>query len=209
MAGSAEKEDRPGFGIDPQGRQVVDPTENVKALVAQEKEHAIELRNLIDLHQKSIREADTKRQDDLRTNDKEWMDKFADAKERNDDKIFLIQKEAVKTTSDLISAQLAKETGALSNQITASAAQTQLTMNTVSSRVDKLEQQRWEVAGRQSVSDPATAEALRSMAEAVERLSSAKDQRTGGAAVWAAVAVIVTIAISAAALGVLIATRLH
>jgi hypothetical protein len=137
------------------------------------------------------------------------MDKFADAKERNDDKIFLIQKEAVKTTSDLISAQLAKETGALSNQITASAAQTQLTMNTVSSRVDKLEQQRWEVAGRQSVSDPATAEALRSMAEAVERLSSAKDQRTGGAAVWSAVAVIVTIVISAAALGVLIATRLH
>jgi hypothetical protein len=180
MAGTADKEERPGFGVDPAGRQVVDPTENVKALVEQEKQHGIELRKLTDSHQQAIRFADTKRHDDLRENDKEWADKFASMKERYDDKIFNIQTVQVKTTSDLISAQLSKETGSLSNQITASAAQTQMTMNIISGRVDKLEQQRWEVAGRQSVSDPATSEALRSMAEAVERLTSAGARSDAG-----------------------------
>ncbi len=202
-------EERPGFGVDAQGRQVVDPTENVKALVEQEKQHGLELRHLQDAHLEAIRSADTKRSDDLRSSDKEWADKFASMKERYDDKIFNIQTVQVKTTSDLISAQLSKETGSLSNQITAASAQTQMTMNIISGRVDKLEQQRWEVAGRQSVSDPATAEALRSMAAAVEGLSSAKDKQTGGNAVWAAVAVIITIIIAATSVGVMIVTRVH
>lgn len=201
--------ERPGLGVDAQGRQVVDPTENVKALVEQEKQHGIELRKMQEVHSEAIRSADTRRADNLRECDKEWADRFSAMKERYDNKIFDIQTTQVKTTSDLISAQLSKETGSLSNQITAASAQTQMTMNIISGRVDKLEQQRWEVAGRQSVSDPATAEALRSMAMAVEGLSSAKDQRAGGSAVWAAVAVIITIIIAVATLVVLIVTRLH
>lgn len=178
MPGPSMSEDhdgRPGIGVDSHGGGVIDPTKNVEALVralevTQEKLRTSDARRLDDL-----RAADNKRQDDLREADGIRLSELAAQKDRYDRQIFDIQTVQVKTTSDLISAQLSKETGSLSNQINAATVQTQGLIQTISSRIDKLEQARYETAGRASVQDPATSDALEKMASAIQALTENKN----------------------------------
>ncbi len=168
-----------GIGIDAHGGGVIDPTKNVEALVralevTQEKLRIADATRLNDL-----RTADKQRSDDLREADSKRLSELSAQKDRYDRQIFDIQTVQVKTTSDLISAQLSKETGSLANQINAATVQTQGLILTLSARIDKLEQARYEGAGRASVQDPATAAALEQMAQAVRTLTEAKDLSGG------------------------------
>lgn len=170
---------QPGVAVDSRGGAVIDPTKNVEALVralevTQEKLRTSDARRLDDL-----RSADNKRQDDLREADAKRLSELASQKDRYDRQIFDIQTVQVKTTSDLISAQLSKETGSLSNQINAATVQTQGLIQTLSGRIDKLEQSRYETAGRASVQDPATSETLAKITAAIEGLTASRNTGTG------------------------------
>jgi hypothetical protein len=167
-------EQRPGIGVDSFGGQVIDPTKNVADLVraleaTTEKVREADARRLEDL-----RIADNLRADDLRKADQLRLDQLAAQKSQYDNKIFDIQTVQVKTTSDLISAQLSKETGSLANQISAATTQTQGLIQTLSERIGKLEQERWTVSGRSSVADPALASALADMAASFQGLTKSE-----------------------------------
>jgi hypothetical protein len=161
-----------GAGIDVYGGPVIDPTENVIALTEVEKEH-----------QKELRETDVRHQADLRIADQKYNDKMlefeitrqrdlATLKQQYDLQISTIVTVQTKTTSDLIATQLEKVTTSLSNQITAASAQQSNLMITLSDRIGKLEQARWEVSGRASVSDPATADSIMRLSQAMSTLSA-------------------------------------
>ena len=163
---------QPGIGVDYRGGDVVDPTKNVEDLVkalevALEKLRIADARRLDDL-----RSADIKRADDLRDADSKRLSELSGQKDRYDRQIFDIQTVQVKTTSDLISAQLSKETASLANQINASTVQNQGLINTLSERIRVLEQARSEVFGRSSASDPAQAEAMARMATSISELNT-------------------------------------
>src|ERR1700722_4904064 len=149
-------------------KAIVDPTKNVEDLV-----------RALEITLEKLRFADAKRADDLRTADKEMLQALYTQKDRYDRQIFDIQTVQVKTTSDLISAQLSKETASLANQINAATVQNQGLISTLSERIGKLEQARWEVTGRASVQDPATADALREMAMSVRELSESRSEKKG------------------------------
>jgi hypothetical protein len=168
-----------GIGIDASGGPVIDPTENVLALVDVEKDHQKELDILYEQHIADLRIADTRRQDDLRAAESNHRDKQDALKERYDEKIFNIQTVQVKTTSDLISAQLAKETQSLANRQDAASVQQQSLIATLSDRIGKLEQERWTVSGKSSVSDPATSDAITKMAASIQALTESKKQGEG------------------------------
>src|SRR6476469_7647162 len=55
-----------GLGVDASGAPVIDPTENVKALVEAEIRHLSEMASLRAEHAKDIREIETKRLDAIR-----------------------------------------------------------------------------------------------------------------------------------------------
>jgi hypothetical protein len=162
----------PGIPIDFRGDQAIDPTKNVLDLVKALEATLAQLREADAKRLDDLRHADNKRQDDLRESDTKRLSELASQKDRYDRQIFDIQTVQVKTTSDLISAQLSKETASLANQINASTLQTQGLISTLSERIRVLEQARSEVFGRSSVSDPATADALARMASGISALSS-------------------------------------
>lgn len=154
---------KPGIGVDARGGAVIDPTKNVESLVraleqTTEKLRTADARRLDDLRiaDEKLRAADARRVDDLRAQ----LAELAAMKERYDRQIFDIQTVQVKTTSDLISAQLSKETASLANQINAASLAQQGLTSTLSERIGRLEQSRWEVQGRSSVADPAVSEGL-------------------------------------------------
>src|SRR6202051_5219399 len=168
-----------GSGIDAYGNPVIDPTKNVEALVralevTQEKLRIADAKRLEDL-----RSPDNKRHDDLRDAESKRLAELSSQKERYDRQIFDIQTVQVKTTSDLISAQLSKETASLANQINAATVQNQGLISTLSERIGKLEQARCEGTGKTRVSDPATSDALTKMAIAINSLTEARAE-TGG-----------------------------
>lgn len=162
----------PGLGVDASGGPVVDPTENVLSLVDVEKEHAAQLRasdkellttniaalkdqfKLLNDHvvqfQNGMRDAETRRIDQLAQTRQEFQNTIRD-----------MLAESVRTTSTLVSTQLV---------------QIQATFDT---RVSKLEAGAFTQAGKSSVSDPATADALTRMATAVGNLSMARDTTAG------------------------------
>lgn len=170
---------QPGIGIDAAGGGVVDPTKNVEALVRALELTLDKLRTADTRRSDDLRLANDRRQDDLRDADNKRLLELATQKDRYDRQIFDIQTVQVKTTSDLISAQLSKETGSLSNQINAATVQTQGLILTLSGRIDKLEQARYEGAGRASVQDPATAAALTQMAHSIQTLTDSKNTISG------------------------------
>jgi len=165
---------RPGIGIDSLGGQVIDPTKNVEDLVkalevTNEKLRIADARRLED-----VRVADGKRIDDLREADRIRLNELATQKREYDKQIFDIQTVQVKTTSDLISAQLSKETASLANQINAATVQNQGLISTLSERIGKLEQERWTITGKSSVADPALASALADMAASIQGLTKSE-----------------------------------
>jgi len=163
-----------GIGVDSLGGQVIDPTKNVEDLVkalevTNEKLRIADARRLED-----VRVADGKRIDDLREADRIRLNELATQKREYDKQIFDIQTVQVKTTSDLISAQLSKETASLANQINAATVQNQGLISTLSERIGKLEQERWTITGKSSVADPALASALADMAASIQGLTKSE-----------------------------------
>jgi hypothetical protein len=165
-----------GIGVDASGGPVVDPTENVLALVDVEKEHQHELRvadnrfldaNLIAQEklqnfareaesrmQDFAREAESKLQTALRQAETNRIDQLAQTRQEFQNTIRDMLAESVRTTSTLVSTQLV--------QIQA----------TFDARVSKLEAFQFTLAGRSSVADPAIENAMKKMSESISALSA-------------------------------------
>jgi hypothetical protein len=161
-----------GAGVDIYGDPVIDPTQNVIALVEVEKAHNKELREMEVRHAQENRVADQKFNDKMLEFEIQRQRDLATLKQQYDSQISNIVTVQTKTTSDLIATQLDKVTASLSNQITASSLQQNGLLVTLSERIGKLEQARWEVSGKTSVSDPATADSLMRMSNSITSLST-------------------------------------
>lgn len=151
---------------------IIDPTKNVIDLVHAQDKHQNDMREgLKELtlakieglkdalkflsdgivqYQTGQREAETRRIDQLATTRQEFQNTIRD-----------MLAESVRTTSTLVSTQLV---------------QIQATFDT---RVSKLEAGAFTQAGKSSVSDPATADALTTMARAVQTLTTSGDKKEG------------------------------
>jgi hypothetical protein len=160
-----EPEGQPGIPVDYRGDSTIDPTKNVgdlvralevsqdKALEALEKlmnEKVGGLKELVKVASDSVvqfqnaqRDAETRRIDELAQTRQEFQNTIRD-----------MLAESVRTTSTLVSTQLV---------------QIQATFDT---RVSKLEAGAFTAAGRSSVQDPQTADALARMAAGISALSS-------------------------------------
>jgi hypothetical protein len=146
---------------------VVDPTQNVRELVLAESKYQdamrVSLERLIDektTFQNALRDAETRRIDQLATTRQEFQNTIRD-----------MLAESVRTTSTLVSTQLV--------QIQA----------TFDARVSKLEAFQFTQAGKSSVSDPATADALSRMAAGIASLSLSTTEAMGKTATATAEAI--------------------
>jgi hypothetical protein len=179
-----------GIGVDAFGGTVIDPTKNVREMVLDEaakrdalREADIKFNDLQFRMQEKLAEAETRR-----------LDALAAQGQRYEERIAEDLKVGVKTTSDQLAGQLIKETGSLSNQITTMNTQftnqiTTLTTSftnqvaaltaSITPRLADLERFRWEVGGKTSVSDPATAAELIQIKAIVKSLSETKDIVSG------------------------------
>lgn len=168
-----------GVGVDVFGGPAIDPTENVLSLVDVEKGHWKELRQSDRDHDRDLRAAESKFQDGMRNAEKDKQTALAELKQGYDKQISDILTVQVKTTSELISTQLDKVTTSLSNQISAATVTQVGLINTLSERIGRLEQNQWQTAGKTSVSDPATADALSRMASGIASLSTTTTEAMG------------------------------
>jgi hypothetical protein len=146
---------RPGITVDAYGSDAVDPTENVLALVDAQarfqekfdeltaKFNAAEIAHVTQFFNTVI-EAERRRVDNL-----------ADQKKEFDQQNSEIQRNQMKTTSDLVSTQLDKITDSLSDTINKMGDNFAATLSTFDKRLSGVEQFRYETGGRSSVSDPA------------------------------------------------------
>jgi hypothetical protein len=143
-----------GIGVDPYGGAVIDPTENVLALVDaqanfQEKMDASAARYSaaesawIIRYFEAIQIAERRRINDLALLKKDY-----------DKAISETQTGQMKTTSDLVSTQLDKVTTSLSDTINKTADNIAATLATMDKRLASVEQFRYETGGKTSVSDP-------------------------------------------------------
>jgi len=154
-----------GIGVDAHGGAVVDPTKNVLDLVRAESTRQNDMRDALErlLNEKvaSTREmvkllADSMAQYQNAQRDAETrrIDELAETRQEFQNTIRDMLAESVRTTSTLVSTQLV---------------QIQATFDT---RVSKLEAGAFTAAGRSSVQDPQTADALTRMAAGISSLSS-------------------------------------
>ena len=165
-----------GIGVDAGGGPVIDPTENVLALVDVEKQHQADLRtadnrfldaNLLAQEkmqnfareaearmQNFARDAESKLQTSLRQAETSRIDQLAQTRQEFQNTIRDMLAESVRTTATLVSTQLV--------QIQA----------TFDARVSKLEAFQFTLAGRSSVADPAIDNAMKRMSESISSLST-------------------------------------
>jgi hypothetical protein len=163
--GVAYRETRPGIAVDARGGEVVDPTENVRQLVLAESKYQDAMRGELEKQmtmsvafsrdtmkilsdnvvafQNAQRDAETKRIDQLASTRQEFQNTIRD-----------MLAESVRTTSNLVSTQLV---------------QIQATFDT---RVTKLEAGAFTQAGKSSVQDPATADALTRMGNSISSFAT-------------------------------------
>src|SRR5688572_6380440 len=117
----------------------IDPTKNVLDLVQALKEMLAELRTADTRYQDSMREAEAKYQTGMRVADRKRRDDLADQKRHSDERIAEMLRSQAQSDSVLLSTQLDRG------------------MTAITDRVSKLEQFRWEMGGKTSVTDPALA----------------------------------------------------
>lgn len=145
MPGRAKRRASPpgaeGVGVDAKGGPVVDPTQNVLSLVDVEKEHARELRAANVRYYDAIRKADNHHHDSMRAKDNQRSDELDKVRAYYEARIDDMNTIAVKTTSDLIAVQLEKSTTSLSSQVDRMGL-------VIGERLSRLEQFRYESAGR-------------------------------------------------------------
>jgi DNA anti-recombination protein RmuC len=169
---TAKPEPGMGIGVDSMGGPVVDPTENVRELVLAEskyqtsksdslKELMLALIESLKDQIKMLSEASAAYQNAQVASETRRIDQLAQTRQEFQNTIRDMLAESVRTTSTLVSTQLV---------------QIQATFDT---RVSKLEAGAFTQAGKSSVSDPATADALTKMATAINALTSTKDVVVG------------------------------
>lgn len=163
MVSKVRSRGEPGIAVDAQGGGVVDPTKNVGDLVEAEAKKRDELRasdkelvaakidgikdnvKILSEHiiqfQNAMRDAETRRIDQLAQNRQEFQNTIRD-----------MLAESVRTTSTLVSTQLV---------------QIQATFDT---RVSKLEAFQFTQAGRSSVADPALASSLEALSSGISAM---------------------------------------
>ena len=156
---------RPGVGVDAGGAPVIDPTENVLALVdaqarfqremdaAAEKHFATQIEHVHQFFDMVI-VAERRRVDDLAVLKKDYDNQIAET-----------QRGQMKTTSDLVSTQLDKVTTSLSETINKTSDNIGATLATMNERLAKVEQFRYEMGGRAAVSDPAMTQIANDLAQ--------------------------------------------
>ena len=197
----------PGLGVDRFGGPTFDPSANVKQIFAEvaknfasEMEHErnhrdVVLKGLEQLQAAAIA-ANDRRQDDLRAAETRRVDSLQAMKKEYDVQIQNTQTVQLKTTSDLVSTQLDKTTNTLSAQMRESSATQLGLLNTLSDRIGKLEQNRWEGAGKSSITDPAYSNLL----EKIDKLTNERSSQVGGIA--AVIQIISSLAMVATMIGV-------
>lgn len=108
-AAAQEAMPRPGIGVDARGGAVVDPTENVKALNAAEAKRQDDLRNLEIRLQNALRDAETRRTDQLAKQKQDFDLELARILKANNDASTLLlaaQVKELKADSDIRFAKL-------------------------------------------------------------------------------------------------------
>ena len=160
---------RPGVGVDAGGAPVIDPTENVLALVdaqarfQKDKDELVskglsaEISHVQSYFEMVIR-AEQHRMDIVVEAERRRIDDLAALKKDYDKQISETQTGQMKTTSDLVSTQLDKVTTSLSDTINKTADNISAMLATMDGRVAKVEQFRYEMGGRAAVADPAMAQ---------------------------------------------------
>jgi len=161
-------ERRAGFGIDPSGGAVVDPTKNVLDLVKAESKYQDAMRDALEklldvkveganLRTEMTATAMVAYQNAQVSSETRRIDQLAQTRQEFQNTIRDMLAESVRTTSTLVSTQLV---------------QIQATFDT---RVSKLEAGAFTQAGKSSVADPQTAEAIARMSAGLIRIQSTQD----------------------------------
>lgn len=184
-----------GLGVDASGGPVIDPTENVLALVDVEKAHAKAFLEVNIQRQDELRQAEMTRVNDLRAQRKEYEARIESLVVRYETRIESIQTAATSANSSLLATQLAN------------------IENTLGVRITDLEKKSWEGSGKTSVADPALAKVIEKMTETVAALSTtataAGAAKTGRDDVWKNLVVAATLGGALVALIQFVATRVH
>ncbi len=168
-----------GLGVDSTGGPVIDPTENVLALVDVEKQHQQELRQSDAKYVDAMRTADAKYQDGMRNAEQAKQESLSLLKQNYDKQISDILTAQIKSTLELTSTQLDKVTASLSNQINAAVVQQSGLITTLSERIGRLEQLQWQTAGKTSVSDPAAADMVLAVRKLTETTKVGEGREIG------------------------------
>jgi vacuolar-type H+-ATPase subunit H len=151
---------------------VIDPTKNVLDLVKAESKYQDGLREASDLLQNALREAETRRQDGLRNAETKRADDLDKQRTEFENRIELVRTESAKQIAAILSGQTDKSAILLSTTVDKLSTAT-------NERLAAVEKNQYVSGGKSSVSDPATAEALSKMADAINRLSKAGDTSEG------------------------------
>jgi hypothetical protein len=121
---------RPGIGVDARGGQVIDPTENVKALNAAEAKRQDDLRNMEAKFQNAMREKEAEIAKVARDSETRRVNELASQKQLFDLELARVLRSNVDSAALLLSTQLKEVKTDLSD------------------RTAKLEQFRWETGGK-------------------------------------------------------------
>lgn len=159
-AGANGRGPRAGVGIDPYGGPVIDPTENVLALVDAQAKFQEKMDEAHQQANDSERRWIIKHFEALMVAERRRIDDLALLKKDYDKAISETQTGQMKTTSDLVSTQLDKVTTSLSDTINKTADNIAATLATMDKRLAGVEQFRYETGGRASATDPALTQVL-------------------------------------------------
>lgn len=168
-----------GMGVDVFGGPVIDPTENVLALVDAESKFQNGMREAESRLQHAMRDAESRFQNGMREAEVRRQTDLSRQKEASDTRIENLLRVQVENTSVLLSTQLDRVTNALGERIT------------------DLEKKSWETGGKSSVADPAMTEAIKAMAVTVSGLKDAHKVTEGKGLVYVAVGGIVAFIVMA------------
>jgi hypothetical protein len=178
-----ESNTRPGIGVDSRGGGVIDPTKNVEDLVKALKETLESFRTsdqrYVDSQlqwseklQNFARDAEIKLQDLARQAESRLRDalrdadmKLSDAETRRIDQLAQTRQEFQNTIRDMLAESVRTTSTLVSTQLV----QIQATFDT---RVSKLEAGAFTQAGKQSVQDPQTTDAMSRMSNSISALAA-------------------------------------
>ena len=169
-----------GMGPDPGSQMpVVDPTKNVLDLVKAEsirqdglREAAVELSRARHLATKELFSAESRFQSSMRDMESKLQNWMRDSEMKRINDLAAMKQTYETTIADMLRTSVESTSSLVSTQLV----QIQSTFN---DRVSQLERFRYETGGRSSVSDPATTDALTTMAKAITALQHVGDT-TGG-----------------------------